>query len=415
MASSALYREPCLFDEPIQVKVTGLSPRQVVTMRARLIDEKGAVFSSLATYRANGSGEIDLDRDASLGGSYVGVEPMGLLWSMCTETLPKMFQKTNSMNPQIVTFSVHDEGNRVLAEMMNERFLMGDGVSRVFVKEGNIRGVLFTPPEGPFPAVLDLCISKSEIRACLLANKGFVVFMVDLYNDKAFNGKEMQLDYFEEAMDFLKLQAKVSHKRIPYKGVGIMANSKGAIIGLSLAAFVPGVKAVVCINGRNTNSSVVVCYKKQEVLSTLMFDYIKLINPDSFFVIGRYVFKNPLAEKLKASTVPIERAKGHFLFAASEDDLHWASKAHMDGMVERLQCHGKENFESVSYPGAGHLLEPPYRPYCPSSFQGAEGTLVMMGGEPKSHAAAEVHLWKKIQDFFRTRLSCNTEQIQAKL
>ncbi|XP_044225045.1 acyl-coenzyme A thioesterase 1-like [Thunnus albacares] len=82
----------CLFDEPVQVKVTGLRSRQVVTMKARSTDEKGVVFSSLATYRADGSGEVDLERDPSLSGSYVGVEPMGLLWSMRADTLH--FKKT---------------------------------------------------------------------------------------------------------------------------------------------------------------------------------------------------------------------------------------------------------------------------------------------------------------------------------
>ncbi|MEQ2203183.1 hypothetical protein XENOCAPTIV_026143 [Xenoophorus captivus] len=136
----------CLFDEPVQVKVAGLRPKQVVTMRATSTDEKGVVFSSTATYRANNSGDIDLIRDASLSGSYVGVEPMGLLWSMRPNVLHKRFQKTNSLNPYVVKFSVHEDEGKMLAEATNQRYLMGDGVSRVPVKEGNIRGVLFTPP-----------------------------------------------------------------------------------------------------------------------------------------------------------------------------------------------------------------------------------------------------------------------------
>lgn len=140
----------CLFDEPIQVRVAGLRSRQVVTMRARSTDDKGVSFSSSATYRADGSGEIDLVRDPSLSGHYVGVEPMGLLWSMRADALHKRFQRTKALNPHVVKFSVHEEEGegegRMLAEVTNERLLMGDGVSRASVKEGNIRGVLFTPP-----------------------------------------------------------------------------------------------------------------------------------------------------------------------------------------------------------------------------------------------------------------------------
>ncbi|XP_038573277.1 acyl-coenzyme A thioesterase 1-like isoform X5 [Micropterus salmoides] len=199
----------CLFDEPIQVKVAGLRSRQVVSMKARSTDEKGVVFSSSATYRADGSGEIDLKRDPSLSGSYVGVEPMGLLWSMRADTLHKYFFKNNSLNPHVVKFSVHEGEERMLAEVNNERLLIGDGVSRLPVKEGNMRGVLFTPPgEGPFPAVLDLSTFPSEKRASLLANKGFVVLAVAVYTDKPDNVKELHLDHFKEAVDFLQQHPK---------------------------------------------------------------------------------------------------------------------------------------------------------------------------------------------------------------
>ena len=41
-----------------------------------------------------------------------------------------------------------------------------------------------------------------ETRACLLANKGFVVLAVSVYNDEHDNVKELHLDQFEEAVDF---------------------------------------------------------------------------------------------------------------------------------------------------------------------------------------------------------------------
>ena len=139
----------CLFDQPFQVKVGGLRVGQVVTMKAASTDERGVAFSSSATYRADGNGEIDLDRDPSLSGSYVGVEPMGLLW-LRADTLHQYFFKNKVMEPMVVKLSVHEgegEGEgRMLAEVTNERFLIGDGASRLPIKEGNVQGVLFTPP-----------------------------------------------------------------------------------------------------------------------------------------------------------------------------------------------------------------------------------------------------------------------------
>lgn len=68
---------------------------------------------------------------------------------------------------------------------------------------------------GPFPAVLDLYTlggGLSEKRAALLASRGFVVLALALYghDDMPKNVSELHLDYFEEAVEFLKIQNKVS-------------------------------------------------------------------------------------------------------------------------------------------------------------------------------------------------------------
>ncbi|RVE61190.1 hypothetical protein OJAV_G00168350 [Oryzias javanicus] len=390
----------CLYDEPIQVKVSHLKSRQVVTIKASSTDEKGVVFRSSAAYRGDGNGEIDLVRDASLSGSYVGVEPMGLLRTLKPETLNTIFIKDKASEPHMVKFSVHDdeEQDLILAEATNERLLMADGVSRLPVKEGNFHGVLFTPPgKGPFPAVLDLCTIPSERRAALLANKGFVVLTLSVFQEKFGNLKMLHLDPLEEAMIFLLQQPKVGSKRI-----GVVSYSKSADVALSLAAFVPGVEAVVWISGCSANTVLPLFYKKRQILPALTFDSKKLIPTQSGAFIGKYAVHDPLKEENRATVVPIEQANTHFLFVAPEDDLCWDSRAFMMEMVERLQRLGKKNFESVCYPKAGHYLEPPYGPFCPSSLNMFFKKTILWGGESRAHAAAEVDMWKKIQEFLKS-------------
>ncbi|XP_020566312.2 acyl-coenzyme A thioesterase 5 [Oryzias latipes] len=403
----------CLYDKPIQVKVSHLKSRQVVSIKASSTDERGVLFSSSATYRADGNGEIDLVRDASLSGSYVGVEPMGLLTTLKPNIVNKLFVKDKALEPHMVKFSVHDEEeqDRMLAEATNERYLMADGVSRVSVEEGNFHGALFTPPgKGPFPAVLDLCTMMSEKRAALLADKGFVVLTVPVTHKKADNLKMIHLDPFEEAINFLLQQPKVGSKRI-----GIVSNSKSADVALSLAAFVPGVEAVVWISGCSANTVLPLFYKKKQILPALMFDTKKLIPTQSGAFIAKYAMHDPLKEENRATLIPIEQANTHFLFVASEDDLNWDSNIYMMEMMERLKRHGKKNFESVCYPRAGHFLEPPYGPYCLSSFHMFGKVALLWGGEPRAHVAAEVHLWKKIQEFLRSHVICDLVQNNAKL
>ncbi|CAN9502786.1 unnamed protein product [Ophioblennius macclurei] len=405
-------RARCLFDEPIQVKVAGLRSKQQVTLKASSTDERGVAFNSSALYRADDSGEIDLNRDPSLGGSYVGVQPMGLLWSMSPNAPHKHFNKTKALVPFVMKISVHEEGeDQVLAEATNERVLMADGVSRVTVREGNINGVLFTPPgEGPFPAVLDLCTFMSEKRACLLANKGFVVLTVAVISDKPQNMKALHLDHFKEAVDYL-----LKHPKVGSKGVGLVSRSKGGDLALALAAFVPGVDAVVWINGCSANMGFPLFYKNRQILPPLSFDMSKMIVTESGASIIKHVLGDPRTEENKGCLVPIQDAKGHFLFVASGDDLNWDSQGFMEEMVERMKRHGKKNFESVCYPQAGHLLEPPYGPFCPSAIHGLFSAPVLWGGEPVAHIAAELDFWPKMQEFLKTHLSCDPTNGSAKL
>uniref|UniRef100_A0A3Q1FBZ3 BAAT/Acyl-CoA thioester hydrolase C-terminal domain-containing protein n=1 Tax=Acanthochromis polyacanthus TaxID=80966 RepID=A0A3Q1FBZ3_9TELE len=299
------------------VKVAGLRSKQLVTMRARSTDDKGVMFSSSATYRADGSGQIHLDRDPSLSGSYVGVEPMGLLWSMKPDTLHTCFRKTHLQMPHIVTLSVHDkEDNRMLAEVTNKRYLIGDGVSRIPKKEGNI--CVFATRLVTLLSVFFMTSLLFEKRACLLANKGFVVLSI------------MHLDHFEEAVNFLKWHSKVGSK-----GIGVISRSKGGDIALSIAAFVSGFEAVVCI-GCNANVFFPLYYNKRLLLQPILSCYKKLISSVSGTVNDKYILDNHLEENNDA-LIPTELAKGQFLFVASEDDLSWDSKTYMDQMVERLK------------------------------------------------------------------------------
>lgn len=66
--------------------------------------------------------------------------------------------------------------------------------------------------DGPFPAILDLHIfgaGLSEKRPSLLASRGFVVLTVEAGVSK--NTREAHLECFEEAIEFLKKQHKVSY------------------------------------------------------------------------------------------------------------------------------------------------------------------------------------------------------------
>ena len=74
-----------LFDETVRIVVSGLPPGlppgRFVTVRLEQHDTAG-LWRSHAIFVADDSGAIDLSRMAPLSGTYSGIAPMGLVWSV---------------------------------------------------------------------------------------------------------------------------------------------------------------------------------------------------------------------------------------------------------------------------------------------------------------------------------------------
>ncbi|XP_078022218.1 peroxisomal succinyl-coenzyme A thioesterase-like [Epinephelus lanceolatus] len=79
-----------------------------------------------------------------------------------------------------------------------------------------------------------------------------------------------------------------------------------------------------------------------------------------------------------------------------------------DTIEETLKAAGKSQpFTRLSYPGAGHLIEPPYTPHSRASLwrvKPIKKAFLLWGGHPAPHAAAQEDAWKKILDFMESNL-----------
>ncbi|NWS72001.1 ACOT1 thioesterase, partial [Crotophaga sulcirostris] len=393
----------CLFDAPVQVLVTGLLPQQPVTLRARLVDESGELFQAHARYRAGSGGELDLSRAPALGGSYVGVEPMGLLWALQSEAPYKRLAKRDVLTPFRVDLEVyegHGDMIRLLGKCTNERWFIGEGVKRISVREGRLKATLFLPPgPGPFPGLIDLYGSGGglvEYRASLLASRGFVTLAVAYmaFEDLPAMPEVLELDYFEEAVKFLRKQQQVKDT-----GIGVLGLSKGADLALSIATFLPGIKAAVSISGSGFNSFIPL-RGNGFTLPPHPYDLGRIKISDES---GLADFSDILDDHRDPATwdcrIPMERSLAKFLFLSGLDDMNWKSALYCQDAVERLQQCGRE-VEFCSYSGAGHLLEPPYLPLCQASIHKVLGMFVHWGGQWREHAKAQEDAWHRIQAFF---------------
>ncbi|XP_069049162.1 acyl-coenzyme A thioesterase 1-like isoform X2 [Lepisosteus oculatus] len=401
----------CLFDRPVTVKVEGLSPHQPVALRATLTGDKGDVFASVARYQADERGLIDLSQSASLGGDYTGVQPMGFLWALKPLKPLRRLMKRDMATPFTVHITVHGQAagsvestTPPLASCLHERSFLGEGVKRIPVREGRIRGTVFLPRgDGPFPGVIDLGGTAGgllEHRGCLLANHGFVTMVLAYFGfeDLPQNMDEFHLEYFEEALHFFQALPQVRENSI-----GVLGLSKGADLALSMASFLSGISAVVNVSGCYANFQCQLHYKGTTLPALKCYPEKIKVDQASGLLNFSEAYDDPRDPGCQA-VVPIERASARFLFVAGEDDKVWNASLYASEAAKRLISHGKERPEVLIFPGTGHIIEPPYFPHCHSSFHKVINAPVLWGGQAESHAFAQEEAWRRIRQFFLDNL-----------
>ncbi|KAM5192298.1 acyl-coenzyme A amino acid N-acyltransferase 1-like isoform 1-T3 [Mantella aurantiaca] len=405
--------ESALADEPVKIKAWGLLPQQIVTIRAWLEDEKGEMFYSRAFYVSDDEGKVDLQESPATGGDFHGVHPMGLFWALKPVTPNKRLIKRDVMGSP---FEVHLElyshlDYNVVPECSPEataclrRWYVAPGVQRLQIREGRIRGALFIPPgEGPFRGVIDLFGGIGgllEFRSSLLACRGFASLALAYfdYEDLPKNFDYMDLKYFEEAVQLLS-----NHPKVCRSGVGVIGVSKGAELALAMASYLPQIAAAVCINGSVAVTHGTLCYGDL-ILPGIPFLRERMLFTHSGNNIMLRLHRDLSEPENRASILPVEKAKGPILFLVGEDDQSYESLHYARISSARAAKHGKMDVYIKSFPGAGHLLEPPCSPFCPVSA--TSPITLMWGGELIQHCQAQEISWSNIQDFFSKNIPCS--------
>nr|XP_051681974.1 acyl-coenzyme A thioesterase 1 isoform X2 [Oryctolagus cuniculus] len=324
---------PCCWDEPVRIAVRGLAPEQPVTLRASLRDEKGALFRAHARYCADAGGQLDLARAPALGGSFAGLEPMGLLWALQPDRPFWRLTKRDVQTPLAVELEVLDghapEPGQLLARALLERRFLPPGVRRQPVRAGRVRATLFLPPgPGPFPGIMDIFGVGGgllEYRASLLAGKGFAVMALAYYNydDLPKSMDTLHLEYFEEAVNYL-----ISRPEVKGPGIGLLGHSKGGELCLTMTSFLKGITAAVIINGSIANVGGTLRYKDM-TLPPIGANRSRIKMTKEGFADIVDALNSPLEGPDQKSLIPVERSECTFLFLVGQDDHNWKRPANL--------------------------------------------------------------------------------------
>ncbi|XP_064417218.1 peroxisomal succinyl-coenzyme A thioesterase-like isoform X1 [Latimeria chalumnae] len=408
-----------LVDKPFELKVSFLPPNKPITLYSQLEREKNECWESYAHYVSDSEGTVRVNQQESLGGSYSGRESMGLIWSMKprpgSKTDPR-FRKDEVTVPDLVDISVFDghvSGDflqkKPLASVHVERSYMALGVKRVEIRQNGVVGTLFLPPgPGPFPAVLDLWgagVDLYEYRAALLASNGFASLTVAYMLHKDLPGLKGVInvgpDYFQKAFQLLQ-----SHPQVDADRVAIVGRCVGAVLALFVTTEIPSInpKCLVSVSG----SHILPLGRIQgDLLGFMLSQTEKMRLDENGHMIWKYIWL-PIPED-PTRKVAVGKLQCPLLLVSGEDDCSFPLVEFAEDIRKMMEAAGNTHLlTSVSYPGTGHLIDPPYCPHIPFSkldiLTKNKKVILRWGGEPQLHARAQEDSWRKILEFLRQHL-----------
>ncbi|XP_011670222.1 bile acid-CoA:amino acid N-acyltransferase isoform X2 [Strongylocentrotus purpuratus] len=420
-----------LADDLLDVRASGLLPGQLVQLQAEVESEcQRFRFQSVAMFQADAKGQVIVSQHASLGGTYEGVEPMGLIWSCkpvpeVAHLYPRL-KKADSRQPLKYTIKLLDRGEpetTLLASEVIERCYLADYVERVKVSTGKCHGVFFFPKHkgvsDPLPVVVELRGLGNgvlEDRASLLASHGYAVLEIDFM--ASFEPTEDMSVFYFDAQAFLDLfQYIENHPRLDASRVGLFGFCTGSTLAFhGLSSLNLPVKCAVFSSMFDILMSVVGMKmpngKYIEPRGPLE-EFTETYEKDGYtwFCCKEYEsMKVVHANKMEDYLPPVENISVPTLFLLAEDDQYQPSKERTLETISAMEEAGKDHLvETFSLEGSGHLLDAPYMPICTQSsikFPTVRYPyFTTWGGTPHLYAHSVDKAWKKVLDYYKHHLN----------
>jgi len=427
-----------LVDQPIAIALRGFAPRQPVSVIATQTYAEAARWQSRATFISDNVGQVDVTRQAPASGTYEGVAPMGLIWSM--HRLPNEGRPPPPgaiMLPVPVLIEAEGADGR-RAEITIVRRVAGPGVTRHVIRTDGIVGTLFLPPgAGPHPAVMVLSGGGGgidEFRGAILASHGYAALALGHF---AVEGRprglvNIPLEYFEMAIGWIRAQPWLDHRLLAAWGT-----SRGGELALLLGASFPQINAVAAwvpsgvvfwalglAEPGDTRPPVAWTFHGKPL------PYLQENNtsgdPPPLLQPGRPVAYTPFyrsqlrdARAVERASIPVEKIRGPVQLVSGGDDQMWPSSDLADIALRRLETHRHPfPFRHLKYPEAGHTILVPYWPLPElrvltlARVEGAQDHLLFQGGTAKADAEAGIDAWRDLLSFLNDAKTLSADQLR---
>jgi dienelactone hydrolase len=404
----------------LDVRLTGLAPASTVTIRAR-----SPGYESTATFTAAADGTVDAATTAPSSGTYTGVDPDGLVWSMVAAPDPS----DGTADPLALAFRAEVGGTTVATAILPRSAQAADVKRRDLSSSDGLAGAYFAPGGSAtrHGAVIvfggsEGGVHTGESLAAYFASLGHPALGVGYFGAPGLPDslENIPLEYFQKARDWLTTQPEVDPSQIVVVGA-----SRGGELALLLGATFPWVTGVVAevpsgvvwpaddqtkemsswtIGGRPV--PYVPSDPSAQPEQVTLPDGTKAIAAKPLFLAD---LRTATPAALDAATIRVEKTAGPVLLVAGADDQLWPSCALAGIAMDRLTRSGhaaSHDDELVCYPGAGHNVGFGVGFPTASELGSPEGAGVVLalGGAPADIARAQRDVDTRLRAFLAAHL-----------
>lgn len=374
-------------DGPLRVVVSHAPKDGEVSVALTATDVAGVTWRSSALFRAV-DGEVDLTTAMPLSGSYAGVDPMGLFWSM----KPVSGSRNDAYfayGPSgfTATLQASTSGRAVSAVRLTRRAQGPDVVVADERPTGTgFYGEYYRPhvANAPRPAIVVIGGSEGGLAvdglAKLLASDGYPTLALAYFNEPGLPGaiQNIPLEYFTSAIAWLKKQPDVDPAQVNLLGI-----SRGAEAALLVAADFPGVVHAVIAAAPTS-----------------------VVNPPepgprgaAWTLRGRQIhgvsvkeFGQPDPPSDQTALIRVGNFSGRMMLICGTSDTVWPSCDYATTIEREREAAGRGGDVVLRAQGAGHGVAS-LVPYI------SEASTNGMGGDPGADGRARAHAWTALLRF----------------
>lgn len=378
-----------IIDAPFDVALKGVPPGTHVVIRTTRRTEEGAPWTASGVYTANATGSVDAARFTSLGGTYTGVSPHGLLCSALPVEPDKLgayivgfssnprqltsFPDPLGRTPIEVTASVDD---KVVASATAWRsHAEGTAGEDVAVADG-WKGVFFPPAAGVKVGAPVLVVPGSggglfRYTAARFASHGHPTLAMAMYRYPGL--PDSLVNYPVERVRDAALWLA---KRAGTRRAVVMGISRGSEAAALAAVYYPQAFSgvILSVPSHLSDAGALGPAAKPGISAWTVRGKPTLVtylgfNPDDPRVLQQaktlpgYNASAMVRDMWGSAAfeakygIPFERIKAPILVLGAEDDSLWPSGISAERIKRRLVGHGKASLAEVRiYPAAGHSM-----------------------------------------------------------